>query len=563
MSAIHILYGTETYNSESLAQRTSDALSQAGYSVEIWDMDDIEPEAFAQLGVVLLITSTFGDGEPPSNAQVLYDYLMAEERAQLTGLQFSVCGLGDTDYEHFCQCGKDFDARLHDLGGSRFAPRVDCDTDYEDTWEHWLETVLQGLPNTDIQLADYSVDMGASGVLDSVVDRHASGSLSGSNKPVASGVFRPSAPIGTRKNPYLATVLANTNLNHSASDKETRHIALNIEAAGIEYRAGDALGVFPRNCPDLVRRILKAVGIERDEAVRADDNWYTIRDMMLYRKDVMQIDRRLVELLSRHAVGDAFGALLNDKKALLDYCGQQHVIDLVEAARVRVPAQDFLATLRPLAPRLYSISSSPEAYPNEIHLTVNVLRYALHDSMRKGVASTFLAERTGPGVEVAVYLQRTRNFLLCADHVPIIMIGPGTGIAPFRAFLQEREARGASGQSWVFFGSLHQSMDFLYRDELLGWDRDGLIARLDLAWSRDQAHKVYVQHKMYENGAAFYRWLDAGAVVYVCGDKTKMAKDVHKTLLRIIQEFGGYSRDDAHAYVSQLESDGRYLRDVY
>ncbi|MEE2755978.1 MAG: flavodoxin domain-containing protein [Myxococcota bacterium] len=561
MSAIHILYGTETYNSESLAERTSDALSQQGYAVEIWDMDDVEPNSLSQIKVLLIITSTFGDGDPPSNAQGLHDYLVSQDASSLAGLHFSVCGLGDTDYEHFCQCGKDFDARLHALGGTRFAPRADCDTDYEETWENWLGAVIDELPNVDVKPTDDSID--AESVLGSVVDNHAAASLSGSNKPVASGVYRQSAPTGTRKNPFLATVLENKNLNHSASDKETRHIALNIENSGMDYRAGDALGVFPRNCPDLVRRILQAVDIERDQAVRADDNWYTIRDMMLYRKDVMQIDRRLMELLNRHAVGDPFGPLLQDKKQLGEYCRQHQVIDLVDAARVRVPAQDFLATLRPLAPRLYSISSSPEAFPNEIHLTVNVLRYDLHGSMRKGVASTFLAERTGPGVEVAIYLQRTRDFLLCADDLPIIMIGPGTGIAPFRAFLQAREARGASGQSWVFFGSLHESMDFLYRDELLGWDEDGLIARLDLAWSRDQAHKVYVQHKMYENGAALYRWLDAGAVVYVCGDKTRMAKDVHKTLLRIIQEFGAYSRTDAEEYLSQLETDGRYLRDVY
>jgi len=277
----------------------------------------------------------------------------------------------------------------------------------------------------------------------------------------------------------------------------------------------------------------------------------------------MVIDRRLVDLAARNSDTPFFKELTDDREALKLYCQTHQPIDLVEAAAMSVQPDVFLASLRPLAPRLYSIASSPDAYPHEIHVTVDVLRYSLHGRLRKGVASTFLGERAGPGVEVAVYVQKTKDFHLCDDHVPIIMVGPGTGIAPFRAFLQAREARGASGQSWLFFGSQHESMDFLYRTALEDWLEDGLLARLDTAWSRDQKHKIYVQDRMYENGAALYRWIEAGAYVYICGSADPMAKDVHRILIRIIQEFGGKSRQAAEVFMDTLAKAGRYLRDVY
>jgi sulfite reductase (NADPH) flavoprotein alpha-component len=571
MGPVYVLYGTETYNSEGLAQRTTDALIAAGIQAQIADMEDVDPPQVHQFGLLLIITSTFGDGDPPSNAEALHGYLMAANTPRLDTLHYSVCGLGDSDYEQFCQCGKDFDSRLNSLGAKRIAGRADCDVDYEDAWEGWLAEVLAACQDLDFEPIDISEKpslVGASetsdpsGVHDST-DSDQSGSINSLSIPAISGVYRQKSPIGTRKNPYFATVLDNKNLNHRQSHKETRHIAFLTSNSGMGYEVGDTLGVFPRNCPDLVRRVLSALSMSREEPVMADGHWYTIRDMLLYRKDVMVIDRRLVDLAALHSTNEAFKDLGNDKDALKAYCQSHQLIDLVESATMSVAPDAFLATLRPLAPRLYSIASSPDAHPNEIHVTVDVLRYQLHGSIRKGVASTFLGERAGPGVEVAIYLQKTRDFHLCPDHVPIIMIGPGTGIAPFRAFLQAREARGASGQSWLFFGSQHESMDFLYQSELESWLTDGLLARLDTAWSRDQKHKIYVQNRLYENGAALYRWIDAGAYIYVCGSANPMAKDVHRTLVRIIEEFGGKSRKAAEIFVDTLAQAGRYLRDVY
>ena len=252
-----------------------------------------------------------------------------------------------------------------------------------------------------------------------------------------------------------------------------------------------------------------------------------------------------------------------DKKAQSTYVAQHHLLDFVTQAGIRPTPDQFISCLRPLAPRLYSISSSPKAHPGEVHLTVNVLRYHMHGLYRKGVASTFLGERAGEGVEVAVYIQPTSDFVMCDDDLPAIMIGPGTGIAPFRAMLEEREARNAAGQTWLFFGSQNEATDFMYREQLEGWVKNGRIAQLDLAWSRDQDRKIYVQDRMYENGAGIFNWLEAGAIIYICGDASRMAKDVHNTFLRIIQEFGGYTEAQAEVYMKRLSSDKRYRRDVY
>ena len=567
MTTIYVLYGTETYNAEGLAQRSAAQLVELGYSADVIDMADVECEHLAQMEYALLITSTFGDGEPPSNAEAVFDELMDSGAPSLLGLSYSVCALGDSDYEHFCQCGKDFDRRLRELNAKPLVARVDCDTDFEAPWAGWLDRVIEQLPPAEMlaRPADgESIDQSVSASVNMPsISEPPQRSVKSSSSATRRDAEKPRSPSGTRKNPATVSVLQNVNLNHPTSDKETRHVAIAIAETELQYRAGDALGVFARNCPDLVRRVLSAVRLKRDTPVLVDGQYYAIKDVLIYKKDVMQIDRRLVDLVVKQSTQSGLTERLANSDSIRTYCANHHVLDLLLAAQVRLSAESFLACLKPLAPRLYSISSSPEAYPNEIHLTVNVLRYDLHGMARKGVASTFLGERAGPGVELAVYIQRTRDFLLCEDHIPIIMIGPGTGIAPFRAFLQEREARGASGQSWLFFGAPHESMDFLYRDELVQWRNEGLLARLDLAWSRDQEHKVYVQDRLYANGRAIFRWIEAGAVIYVCGDKQRMAKDVERTLIRICQEFGRLSFDDASTFLKDLQTQKRYLKDVY
>lgn len=581
MQPIYILYGTETYNSEDLANRTGDTLGERGMQAVVLDMDDFDHALLPSLGVLLIITSTFGAGEPPGNAEEFHEYVM-ESAPALPHLKFSVCGLGDTAYDDFCECGKEFDARLEQLGATRIAPRADCDTDFEPPWEAWLQNVLAALASIDLSAPAAAPPQPVAAPVQQVAApvqpvaapmqpvaapaQHVAAPMQPVAAPAPAAAPAPKkkkAKVGSRKNPFFAKVIENYNLNHPTSKKETRHVSLSLEGSPIEYKVGDSLGLFPRNCPDLVRRVLAAVDIPRDTPVQYEDEWFTIRDVCIYKRDVMQIDRRMLALAEFGANANRFAPILADKRLQSKYVDDHQLIDFVSAAGLRPDPQEFVDCLRPLAPRLYSIASSPNAHPGEVHLCVDVLRYELFGSMRKGVSSTFLGERAGPGVEVAVYLQETKDFILCDDHLPIILIGPGTGIAPMRAFLEERAARNARGQSWLFFGSQHEATDFLYRQQLEGWVESGVLARLDTAFSRDQEQKIYVQTRMYEARVAIWAWLEAGAYIYICGDASRMAKDVHQMFCTIISECGGYDADGAEAYMKSVSDQKRYLKDIY
>lgn len=570
---IVIAYGTETFNAEGLAHETQDILGECGFDAEVLDLADFDASTLRELKVLLLITSTFGDGEPPSNAEYAYDLLMSDDAPKMSGVDFSVCALGDSDYEHFCQCGKDFDHRMEVLGGRRIAKRFDCDTDYEKPWSDWVDTVIDALkmqaPKGSTQAEKKAMrTLKHSGVKSNAdLDDRPSVALEQAPEPVISspklsGKQRDRA-VGTRANPYFTKVLGNRNLNHPFSDKETRHIVLALNRDDVTYQVGDVLGVFPRNCPDLVRRILDAVNLSRDESVQYEGDWYPLRDVLLYKTDLTQIDRRMLKLASLGRRGTHIAALLNDRKLAREYIGTHHLIDLLAESQCRPGHQEFIAALRPLAPRLYSIASSPNYHPDEVHLTVDVLRYTLHGTMRKGCSSSFLGERASEGVEVAVYVQPTKDFVLCDDDLPIIMVGPGTGVAPFRAFLAEREFRDAPGQSWLFFGAQRSGRDFLYRDELTTWKKSGRLVRLDTAFSRDQKEKLYVQHRLYEHRRSIYHWLESGAFIYVCGDAKRMAKDVRAMFIRIVSEMKPCSLERAETYIAEMESQKRYLKDVY
>jgi sulfite reductase (NADPH) flavoprotein alpha-component len=567
---ILVAYGTETYNAEGLANESSDILAEHGYVADVLDLQDFEPEVLNRIDVLLVITSTFGDGEPPSNAEDAYDLIMSDEAPSMADIAFSVCGLGDTEYDQFCQCAKDFDRRFGELGGQRMARRVDCDTDFDDAYQTWIDSVVVGLsrhqkPTPNVSGASVSnipkrvqqaeVDDRPSVALKQGTDNSEALLKRSSNQKVQS--------VGTRKNPFLTEVLVNRNLNHPFSEKETRHIVLALDSEKVPYKVGDALGIFPRNCPDLVRCILDAVSLPRDVAVSYDGQWYPLRDVLLYKVDINQIDKRMLKLVAQEHADAQVRRLLDDRKAASEYTNGHHLIDLLTSSGSKPEANAFVKALKPLAPRLYSIASSPNFHPNEVHLTVDVLRYDLQGTPRRGCSSSFLADRAGVGVEIAVYIQPTKDFTLCEDETPIIMIGPGTGIAPFRAFLEERAFRDAPGQSWLFFGAQRSGRDFLYRDELEAWKASGRLVRLDTAFSRDQSEKVYVQHRLLEHSRSIYHWLESGALVYVCGDASRMAKDVHETLIGIVQTEGVCSREDAEAYVKDLSKAGRYRRDVY
>lgn len=531
-----ILYGSQTGTAEALAKKAAKEAARRGFAPALAELGSFDLPKLAATPRALLITSTYGDGEPPDSAKALHAALAAASAqssaptALLSGLRFSVCALGDTNYAKFCQCGKDFDSFLARLGATPAAPRVDCDLDYETAFAGWLDTALQSLAPT---------------------------TAASPAAPKEEPAPVDTQPAHSRKNPFPAPVLAVRNLNAAGSAKEVNHVELSLEGSGLAYEAGDALGVFPENCPDLVNEVIAALGCDGEEAVPTPAGEMSLWRALTEHYDLGRPSSALTALLTPVAAGSVAEA---DPKS----APPRHVIDLLLAAEVKPPLRDFIAALRPLQPRLYSISSSPKAHPGHVHLTVGAVRYEAAGRRRKGACSTFLGERVLPAGRARVFVHHNKGFRLPADgNTPVIMVGPGTGIAPFRAFLEERRATGAKGKNWLFFGDQRSATDFLYRDELHELQRAGVLTRLDLAWSRDQAEKIYVQQRMLEHAVELYAWLETGAHFYVCGDASRMAKDVHAALLEVLVRTGGKTPAEAADYLQALQTAKRYQRDVY
>ncbi len=532
LQPLTILFGSQTGTAESLAKRVAKEAGKRGFAPTVVDMASMTIARLAAEKNVLILTSTYGDGEPPDNAKVLWRALGEATSPTLGGLRFSVCSLGDRNYAQFCKCGQEFDLRLEKLGAARVAARVDCDVDYEAAFSGWLGAALGALGSD-----------------------NAAPALAPSP-----GAAAPAAEVATgfsRKNPYPALLLTSRRLNADGSAKEVRHIEFDLGDSGLTYEAGDALGVVAQNCPEEVDALLAALGCDGEEAVPTGDGQNLPLRLALARH--FDLGKPTPELVSTFSARAGSGGVAT---ALAPH----HVIDVVAAyPSAKVPPAEFVTLLRRLQPRLYSISSSPKAHPGQVHLTVGAVRYETQGRARKGVCSTFLADRAVPGdTRAGVFVHSSKGFRIPANpNTPMIMVGPGTGIAPFRAFLEEREATAAKGRNWLFFGDQRASTDFLYREELEAMRERGLLTRLDTAFSRDQAEKVYVQHRMLENAAELWSWLEAGAHFYVCGDASRMAKDVDAALHQIVQTAGGKSADQAAAYVDNLKAAKRYARDVY
>jgi sulfite reductase (NADPH) flavoprotein alpha-component len=452
--------------------------------------------------------------------------------------------LGDTNYSAFCQFGKNCDERLEQLGAKRVHPRIDCDVEYEAPAQAWADAVFASL----------------TGAAESVHEPGANG---------ASASAEADQPAGySKKNPFPARLLTNRLLNAAGSGKEVRHYEISLAGSGLEYEVGDALGVQPANCPEVVSELLAVLDSDGEEAVKTADGLELPLRLALARH--YDITRPSTDLLAtaaqRGAAGGELTALLDPERRddLKKWLWGREIIDLMRGLAQPFSPSEFVALLKKLQPRLYSISSSPKAHPEEVHLTVAAVRYESHGSARKGVCSTFLADRCTNGAPVPVFVQISHGFRLPAQgDVPVIMCGPGTGIAPFRAFLEERRATEAKGRNWLFFGDQRRATDFLYEDQLTQWVADGHLARLDLAFSRDQAEKIYVQDRMRENAAELWSWLENGAHFYVCGDASRMAKDVDTALQQVAETAGGLSKDAAAEYIQNLKTTKRYQRDVY
>jgi sulfite reductase (NADPH) flavoprotein alpha-component len=538
LQPLTILFGSQTGTAENLAKKVAKEAGKRGFAATVLDMAQTDLAKLAQEKNLLVITSTYGDGEPPDNAKALHAALKSATGSSLASLRFSLCALGDTNYAQFCQCGKDLDLWLEKLGATRVSPRADCDLDYDAPFTAWLDAALTGLAPS-------------------------AGPEGGRVVPNAPTPDTEESSAYSKKNPFPASVLTVRNLNGPGSAKEVNHVEFSLEGSGLVYEAGDALGVVPQNCPALVADILATLGCDGEEAVPTPAGELPLRRALTECYDLGKPTAELMSLVGACLQASSGPEAVASK--LAPTASQPfHVIDVLLAAPAKPSPADFVAKLKKLQPRLYSISSSPKAHPGQVHLTVGAVRYDKDGRARKGVCSTFLAERGLAAGKVGVYVHSNKAFRPPANgNLPMIMVGPGTGIAPFRAFLEDRRASGAKGGNWLFFGDQKASADFLYREELLGLKDAGLLTRLDLAFSRDQAEKIYVQHRMLENAAELYAWLEAGAHFYVCGDASRMAKDVDLALHQVVEKTGAKSPEQAAAYVEALKSSKRYQRDVY
>lgn len=551
LPAVTVLFGSQTGTAEALAKRTVREATKRGFTATVLDMAKADPAKLAALDTVLVITSTYGEGEPPDNAKALHAGLAAQCQAAtdtagtprpLVGRKFSVCGLGDTNYTHFCKCGIEFDLFFEQLGAARIAPRVDCNVEYETAYTTWLETALNALATNAVTTPSFPPPITPSG------PRVSEPSVPGASSTGYS-----------KQNPYSAPLVTSRLLSGTGSAKQVYHVEFNLEGSALAYEAGDALGVFPHNCPTLVADVVAALGCDGEEAVPTPNGSTTSLRHAL--TELYDLGKPSAELLSI-----MLPAVAGRPGASNDGPMPHHIIDLLLAAPDTKPDPiEFVRALRKLQPRLYSISSSPAAHGSAVHLTVGAVRYELQTRARKGVCSTFLADRVTPGEShVGVFIHANQAFRPPANSdTPAIMIGPGTGIAPFRGFLYERRARAGGSRNWLFFGDQRIATDYLYREEILAFQADGTLSRLDTAFSRDQAGKIYVQHRMLEHSAELYAWLQQGAHLYVCGDASRMAKDVDAAVHTIVQRAGGKSPDEAAEYVQALRTAGRYARDVY
>jgi sulfite reductase (NADPH) flavoprotein alpha-component len=503
-----IAFGSQSGNAETLAKRLGKEAAGRGFAARVAGLDSLQPSHLLEEKNVLVVTSTWGEGDMPDNAIPFWEALNQNGSSpKLDGVQFSVLALGDLNYgDTFCLAGRRLDSRLEELGATRIHPRVDCDVEFDELAGTWSEGVFR------------SLETGATATPAPAL-------------PAESSVTTtPEAEAGTgyhKKNPFPAPLVQNLALNRTGSSKDTRHIAFSLAGSGLQYETGDALGVFPRNCPEVVAQIIDAHQLNAGDAVPLPDGGAaTLQEALEGSYEI---------------------------RALLGY-----------TPSVRVDAPAFVSTLRKLQPRLYSIASSQKAHPDEVHLCVGAVRYEKDGVMHQGVASTFLADRLPLGSPAGVFVHTAKHFRVPADFsLPIIMVGPGTGIAPFRAFLEEREATGAPGKNWLFFGDQRSATDYLYQEQIEAWHQSGFLTRLDLAFSRDQAEKIYVQTRMQEHASELWAWLEAGAHFYVCGDASRMAKDVDATLHAVIEQQGGKTPDEAAAYVANLKKSKRYARDVY
>ena len=526
-----VLYGSESGNAEALAMKTKKLAQKHGLDAKVFDMADVGVEVLAKAQNVMVFASTWGEGDPPGRAVDFYEALMGDGAPKLDkAVRFAVLSLGDTAYAQFCAVGKAIDARLEALGATRAADRIDLDLDYAKQAAEWTEGTLTKLAPADAQATVVHVDF--------KVGAHVSDD----------------EPMFTAESPLEAEVATMVDLNGTGSTRETWHVEIAADAPGFSYLPGDAIGIVPENDPDLALALAEAVGLGADgEVVKSLREKY----------DVTTLSRSLVESYAK-LTGRPDVARLAEPKAFTDFAGDRQLVDLFEVYAETLKADQLYGLLRPLPGRLYSVASSFAAHPGEAHLLVGAVRWESHGKKRKGVASTHLADRCKMGDKVRIYVKPNRHFRLPQDSQrPIIMIGAGTGVAPYRAFIEERIEQGAAGKSWLVFGERNYTYDFLYQLEWQEYLESGALSRIDVAFSRDQPEKIYVQHRLWEHRAEILKWIEDGAHIYLCGDEKGMGRDVDVMLGRILADAAQGDDEAGRARLKELTKAGRYQRDVY
>lgn len=540
-AAITLISASQTGNARRVAEQLRDDLIAAKLNVNLVNAGDYKFKQIGQEKLLLIVASTQGEGEQAEEAVALHKFLQSKKAPQMKDTAFAVFALGDTSYEFFCQAGKDFDSRLGELGAERLLDRVDADVEYKDVAQEWRKRIVEVLKQR--------VPANTSG--------QAAPTLAGSVNQVDSSPY-------TKELPLTATLAVNQKITGRDSDKDVRHLEIDLGDSGLRYQPGDALGIWFENDPQLVQEVVELLWLKGDETVEVNGKSLSLCEALQHHTELTQNTTPIIEKYAGLCRDEHLTGLLADKTALQQYAQTVPFVDMVRRAPTELDAQQLVDLLRPLTPRLYSIASSQAETESEVHITVGVVRYDIDGRPRTGGASGYLADRLEEDGEVKVFIEHNDNFRLPANpEAPVIMIGPGTGIAPFRAFIQQRDNDGASGKNWLFFGNPHFTDDFLYQVEWQRYVKDGLLTNIDLAWSRDQAEKVYVQDKLREKGAEVWQWLQEGAHVYVCGDANRMAKDVEQALLEIIAENGVMDLETADEYLSELRLDRRYQRDVY
>ncbi|WP_042988713.1 assimilatory sulfite reductase (NADPH) flavoprotein subunit [Vibrio cholerae] len=534
-----IIFASQTGNAKGVAQALLKEAQAAGIQAQLFDASDYKGKDLAKETHVIFVASTNGEGEAPDNALALHEFLKSKKVPKLPNLKYGVLGLGDSSYQFFCQTGKDFDQFLENLGAQRLVERLDADVDYQAAATEWRTQVLSILKDELTGAA--AVTSVATFAVSQTAESHYS-----------------------KEQPYTASLSTSQKITGRDSGKDVRHIEIDLADSGITYQPGDALGVWYENRPQLVNALLDSVGLSGHEEVQVDGETLSLHLALTHHYEITAANPQLVAQFAELAQSQKLTSLAQDKEALREYATRTQVIDVLREEKVTLSATQLLSLLRRLTPRLYSIASSQSEVGEEVHLTVGVVEYEYEGEQRLGGASSFLAHQLEEGAPVKVFVEHNNNFKLPSDdNAPLIMVGPGTGIAPFRSFIQERENRGAAGKNWLLFGDRTFTQDFLYQVEWQKYLKSGVLNRLDVAFSRDQHEKVYVQHRLLEQAELVWQWLQEGAYFYVCGDASHMAKDVHQALITVVEQQGGLNREQAEEYVSELRKAKRYQRDVY